>query len=52
MGTPPELGIEANVFHDTHGLVAQFRQSVFGRVAGYEDVNHADMARRLFVPAG
>jgi hypothetical protein len=25
-----------------HGLVAQFRQSVFGRVAGYEDVNDAD----------
>ena len=25
-----------------HGLVAQFRQSVFGRMAGYEDVNDAD----------
>ena len=25
-----------------HGLVAQFRQSVFGRLAGYEDVNDAD----------
>jgi len=25
-----------------HGLVAQFRQSVFGRLAGYEDVNYAD----------
>src|SRR5271170_3236845 len=25
-----------------HSLTAQFRQSVFGRVAGYEDVNDAD----------
>jgi hypothetical protein len=25
-----------------HALEAQFRQSVFGRVAGYEDVNDAD----------
>lgn len=25
-----------------HGLVAQFRQSLFGRLAGYEDVNDAD----------
>ena len=25
-----------------HGLVAQFRQAVFGRLAGYEDVNDAD----------
>src|ERR1019366_10795346 len=25
-----------------HGLIAQFRQSVFGRLAGYEDVNDAD----------
>src|SRR5450755_2693366 len=38
-----------NVLTDTrtgrnrrHGLVAQFRQSVFGRLAGYEDVNDAD----------
>jgi len=38
-----------DVFADTrtgrnsrHGLVAQFRQSVFGRLAGYEDVNDAD----------
>jgi len=38
-----------NVLADTrtgrnsrHGLVAQFRQSVFGRLAGYEDVNDAD----------
>ncbi len=25
-----------------HGLTAQFRQSVFGRLGGYEDVNDAD----------
>ena len=25
-----------------HSLMAQFRQSVFGRLAGYEDVNDAD----------
>ncbi|MFM8941223.1 MAG: transposase, partial [Phenylobacterium sp.] len=25
-----------------HALEAQFRQSVFGRIAGYEDVNDAD----------
>ena len=25
-----------------HSLIAQFRQSVFGRLAGYEDVNDAD----------
>ena len=25
-----------------HSLTAQFRQSVFGRIAGYEDVNDAD----------
>src|SRR5919199_5886957 len=25
-----------------HSIVAQFRQSVFGRLAGYEDVNDAD----------
>src|SRR5688572_8360869 len=26
-----------------HPLVGQFRQSVFGRLAGYEDVNDADL---------
>ena len=26
-----------------HSLPALFRQSVYGRVAGYEDVNDADM---------
>ena len=25
-----------------HSLLAQFRQAVFGRLAGYEDVNDAD----------
>ena len=25
-----------------HGLVGQFRQSVFGRLSGYDDVNDAD----------
>src|SRR5215213_1705000 len=29
-----------------HTLVGQFRQSVFGRVAGYEDVNDADRLAR------
>src|SRR2546428_11501927 len=28
-----------------HGLLAQFRQAVFGRLAGYEDVNDADRLR-------
>ena len=41
--------IAGDVFTDTrrgmnarHGLVAQFRQSVFGRLGGYDDVNDAD----------
>ena len=25
-----------------HGMVGQFRQSVFGRLGGYDDVNDAD----------
>jgi hypothetical protein len=29
-----------------HSLIAQFRQSVFGRLAGYEDVNDADRLSR------
>ena len=29
-----------------HGLIAQLRQSVFGRLAGYEDVNDADRLGR------
>jgi hypothetical protein len=29
-----------------HSLLAQFRQSVFGRLAGYEDVNDADRLSR------
>ena len=28
--------------NNRHTLIAQFRQSVFGRLAGYEDVNDAD----------
>ena len=28
--------------NNRHSLSAQFRQSVFGRLAGYEDVNDAD----------
>src|SRR3954464_4958315 len=28
--------------HGQHSLVGQVRQSVFGRLAGYEDVNEAD----------
>ena len=32
-----------------HGLTGQFRQSVFGRLGGYEDVNDAD---RLGNPPG
>ena len=29
-----------------HSLIAQFRQAVFGRLAGYEDVNDADRLGR------
>jgi hypothetical protein len=29
-----------------HGLVGQFRQSVFGRLGGYDDVNDADRLSR------
>jgi hypothetical protein len=29
-----------------HGLVGQFRQSVFGRLGGYDDVNDADRLGR------
>ncbi len=41
------------VFHDSrtgkngrHGMVGQFRQSVFGRLGGYDDVNDADRLGR------
>ncbi len=29
-----------------HGMVGQFRQSVFGRLGGYDDVNDADRPGR------
>jgi Transposase DDE domain group 1 len=32
--------------NNRHTLTAQFRQSVFGRLAGYEDVNDADRLPR------
>ena len=31
-----------------HALVGLFRQSIFGRLAGYEDVNDADAVRLQF----
>ena len=33
-----------------HGMVGQFRQSVFGRLGGYDDVNDADRLGRDTVP--
>jgi len=46
-------GLAADLLRDNrtgkngrHGLLAQFRQAVFGRVAGYEDVNDADRLGR------
>lgn len=36
------LGISRTGRNGRHTLLAQFRQSVFGRLAGYEDVNDAD----------
>jgi len=45
--------IAGGVFHDSrtgkngwHGMTEQFRQSVFGRLGGYEDVNDADRLGR------
>ena len=35
-----------------HGLVGQFRQSVFGRLGGYDDVNDADRLSLDAVMAG
>ena len=42
-----------DVFHDSrsgkngwHGMTGQFRQSLFGRVGGYEDVNDAERLGR------
>src|SRR5262245_30945498 len=46
-------GLAADRLHDPrtgkngrHTLLAQFRQAVFGRLAGYEDVNDADRLGR------
>jgi hypothetical protein len=45
--------VAGKVFHDSrsgkngwHGMTGQFRQSVFGRLGGYEDVNDADRLGR------
>ena len=35
-----------------HALVGLLRQSVFGRLAGYEDVNDAERMSRLFLRTG
>ncbi len=42
-------GVTEGLFQDSrtgkngqHGMVGQFRQSVFGRLGGYDDVNDAD----------
>ena len=46
-------GLAADLLRDNrtgkngrHGLLAQFRQAVFGRLAGYEDVNDGDRLGR------
>ena len=46
-------GITGDVLTDTrrgknggHGFVGQFRQSIFGRLGGYDDVNDADRLGR------
>ena len=45
--------LPVSVFHDSrtgksarHGMVGQFRQSVFGHLGGYEDVNDAERLGR------
>ena len=45
--------VAGKVFHDSrsgkngwHGMTGQFRQSLFGRLGGYEDVNDADRLGR------
>jgi hypothetical protein len=45
--------VAGSVFHDSrtgkngrHGMTGQFRQSLFGRVGGYEDVNDAERLGR------
>ena len=46
-------GVAGGIFQDSptgkdgwHGMAGQFRQSVFGRLGGYEDVNDADRLGR------
>ena len=46
-------GVAGGLFQDSrtgkngrHGMVGQFRQSVFGRLGGYDDVNDADRLGR------
>ena len=45
--------VAGDVFHDSrtgkngrHGMVGQFRQSIYGRLGGYEDVNDAERLGR------
>ena len=45
--------VAETLFHDSptgkngrHGMVGQFRQSLFGRLGGYDDVNDADRLGR------
>ena len=45
--------VARDVFHDSrtgkngwHGMAGQFRQSLFGRLGGYEDVNDAERLGR------
>ena len=46
-------GVAGDLFQDSrtgkngrHGMIGQFRQSVFGRLGGYDDVNDADRLGR------
>jgi Transposase DDE domain group 1 len=42
---PPQIDIRPTVKQQEHALVGLFRQSVFGRLAEYEDVNDAERLR-------